>query len=981
MRRVSRKRAAALVAVVGAGLTIGAGGWAAGPASIWSRTGALLGANPQATPPDTTRTKAKRFSLSAFIQTKKKSAAPQPAREQTAPVRTAPVRTASGVQPAAQVTRPDSQNGRNGTTQFRLERVDQPPHSRPLPFAASGARPLTVNRPAPISSPSNNAAAPIVRPPSSYRPQRSDQQQHPSIQTPAPQRLEPNGSVKPIPRAPIVSANSMKMKRRQPTSPQDTQRVNEQSRLRELAHQEQLRQQQAIAKQRQEALQRQQQYVERQMELRRERDLQRRIEQERQAALALQRQRENRNTMRLDTRQPRTTKASQPRLITPAPVASADGQQKLAERPTAPSTQPAQPVQRPAEQVASSPTKPAKQPTTTPLADRRPPKPESIDSPLGASPTAERLTKTATSTPKRTPAPFEILRPRPANLPPKQLADLRSSQLPLDGRQAKSSQPALSPQSKPSLTGRQLAQGLQSLLDAQTAETPIAKTEATVDPVRKVNFTPVAQQVQQAQNANDPLPADYPFEVIEDVGTIQVDVGRTKLMRCKFDIRRTAIVDPAVCDIIQFSPSEISLIGRRAGQTQMTFWFDDNDDPQVYVVKVLPSVDQRRKIEEEYELLEEILRELFPDTKITLTPVADKLIVRGQAKDSEEAAQVMSIVRAQSTQFVRSGQSGTLNQGAAARVLTSQESGGASIPTMQIINMLMVPGVQQIALRVKIAELNRTAARGVGVNLEANIDINGNQGALLLNSMLNAATGNATSIMGSLDNGDIDIGLRWLEQQGVVRVLSEPTLVTLSGRPATFLAGGEFAVPTVVGTGGVNAVTTDFRAFGAIISFNPIVLDKDHIRLQVSPEFSQINTALSVGGTPGLNVRAVSTTVEMREGQTLAIAGLLDESMNSSISGNLPWLEKIIGKRDSSRNETELIILVTPEFMHPMDPEEVPPLPGFDVSEPTDKEFFWHGRIEGHPSRNHRSTVWPRLKRRYGAGGSSMISGPFGHGQ
>ncbi len=128
----------------------------------------------------------------------------------------------------------------------------------------------------------------------------------------------------------------------------------------------------------------------------------------------------------------------------------------------------------------------------------------------------------------------------------------------------------------------------------------------------------------------------------------------------------------------------------------------------------------------------------------------------------------------------------------------------------------------------------------------------------------------------------------------MVELLSEPTLVTLSGNPATFIAGGEFAVPTIVGSAGLNAVTTDFRAFGAIISFLPTVVDKDRIRLQVSPEFSQINSGLTVNGTPGLKVRAATTTVEMREGQTLAIAGLLEDNINANTAGDIPFLAKLI---------------------------------------------------------------------------------------
>ena len=320
--------------------------------------------------------------------------------------------------------------------------------------------------------------------------------------------------------------------------------------------------------------------------------------------------------------------------------------------------------------------------------------------------------------------------------------------------------------------------------------------------------------------------------------------------------------------------------------------------------------------------------------------------------------------------------------GPAADVLSDSATGRPSRQQIQVINMLEIPGVQQVALRVKIAELNRSAARGGGIDLDGAIDLtSGKSSTLFLQSLLNVAAGEAPALLTQFDGDDITVGIRYLQQRGVLRLLSEPTVVTMSGRPATFVAGGEFAVPTVVGSAGLNAVTTDFRAFGVIISFMPTVIDKDRIRLQVAPEFSQVNSDLTVNQTPGLNVRAVTTTVQMREGQTLAIAGLLEDTLQANNTGNIPFFSQIFGRRDVSRNETELIILVTPELVQAMDPEEVPPLPGFDVTEPTNPEFFLRGRIEGVPTQSYRSTVWPRLKRRYGAGGPSMISGPFGHGQ
>ena len=220
---------------------------------------------------------------------------------------------------------------------------------------------------------------------------------------------------------------------------------------------------------------------------------------------------------------------------------------------------------------------------------------------------------------------------------------------------------------------------------------------------------------------------------------------------------------------------------------------------------------------------------------------------------------------------------------------------------------------------------------------------------------------------------------------GIIRhpILGDAEIVDLAKARKHAVRHRRRAIGNVVevGVGGAAAVTTDFRSFGAIISFLPVVIDKDHIRLEVSPEFSQIDDDLTVNGTPGLSTRAVTTTVEMREGQTLAIAGLLDEGITGNMAGSLPLVWRILGRRETSHNETELIILVTPELVHPMDPEEVPPLPGFDVTEPNNADFFFKGRLEGQPHLEYRSTVWPRLRRRYRSGASSMISGPFGHGQ
>jgi pilus assembly protein CpaC len=483
-----------------------------------------------------------------------------------------------------------------------------------------------------------------------------------------------------------------------------------------------------------------------------------------------------------------------------------------------------------------------------------------------------------------------------------------------------------------------------------------------------------------------------PFELIGEAGEIAVMVRRSKLMRTKVNIYRSAVVDPNIVEIVQFTPREISLIGKSTGSTHITFWFEqEGAKPLTYLVRVEPDVEKVKELEDQYRLLEDVINEMYPDSKIELLVVADKLIVKGQAKDGDEAAQIISLVRGQGGGGGGQGGGGgyggfgggSFSEGAAANVLTDSATGSVGRSQLNVINMLRVPGIQQVQLRVKIAELNRSAARGFGVQVAGavNLTANPNGSKLLLNSLVSAAGGGGPSILAQVDGDDLRIGIKYLQQSGVIRLLSEPTLITMSGRPATFHAGGEIAVPTLIGGAGVNAVTTDFRAFGAVISFLPTVIDRDRIRLQVSPEFSKLNVGNSVGGTPGLDSRSVTTTVEMREGQTLALAGLLEDNMTANKRGDLPFVSWFFGDRSVSHTETELIILVTPDLVQPMDPEEVPPLPGFDVTEPNNAQFFLHGRLEGNPTHDYRSTIWPRLRKRYGGGGPAMISGPFGHGQ
>ncbi len=257
------------------------------------------------------------------------------------------------------------------------------------------------------------------------------------------------------------------------------------------------------------------------------------------------------------------------------------------------------------------------------------------------------------------------------------------------------------------------------------------------------------------------------------------------------------------------------------------------------------------------------------------------------------------------------------------------------------------------------------------------------------------ASGNTTAF-GIFDRADFGLLFSALRRNALLKVLAEPNLVALNGHSANFLAGGEFPVPVPQTGGGgvVPTVTVQFKEFGVRLGFLPTILDGDVVRLSVDPEVSTIDptlgTVLVAGGSPvpGLNTRRAHTVVEMREGQTLAIAGLLQVTMDGSTQripglGDLPILGPFFSNTTSNRIEKELIVLVTPYLIDTTQSDQVPPVPGEDVTTPSDFEFYFLNRIEGLTGREWRSTTQyekqlPAVRALLRLDATN-VRGPFGH--
>lgn len=458
-------------------------------------------------------------------------------------------------------------------------------------------------------------------------------------------------------------------------------------------------------------------------------------------------------------------------------------------------------------------------------------------------------------------------------------------------------------------------------------------------------------------------------EVVTADVELEVTKRRSKIMRMKQDVFRVAIADPSLIDFVGFGSREVEIIGKEVGSTTVTFWVGREENAQllsvlVNVVRDDAIEDQGRK---DFADLNSLVNETFPNSRVQLIPIADKVIVRGQARDEQEAVQIMSLLRKNSD---------SLPAGLGANLGTASGSAADPFPDTRqsvvarsLVNMLKIPGEKQVLLKVRIAELKRSATRELGADFDFNIK------EFMLSSVLSSGANVMAS--GTFSDSSFNLALKALVKNGSAKILAEPNLVALSGHSATFLSGGEFAVPTVVGVGGAQAATTSFKGFGTSLNFLPTVLDKDRIRLEVTPTFSTLNKANAVGGVFGLDTRSANTVVDLREGQVFAIAGLLQEQQRGD-SARLPYIgdwklfNLLTDSRSISRDETELIILVTPELVHALEPNQVPSiLPGMEVTEPTDHDFFFHGNVEGRPNAHHRSTVWPLYKKRLKQAGYS----------
>lgn len=390
-----------------------------------------------------------------------------------------------------------------------------------------------------------------------------------------------------------------------------------------------------------------------------------------------------------------------------------------------------------------------------------------------------------------------------------------------------------------------------------------------------------------------------------DVERLVITAGRSMVLSTDFNIERIAVTNPEVADAQVVEPRELLIDGRAPGTISLILWGPGIRRQYDLVVETPIST------------LEQHLRALFPGEDIRIDYSDEAILLSGNASSTEVMLRVGEIA-------------------------------GASSSGSRIINMLQVPGgsvSEQVMLQVRFAEINRSALFEAGFSFFsidrfvartttqqfAAPDFEGGDGGveLVFSDFLNLFFFDQKEGIGGV--------LRALREHGAFRSLAEPNLVAYNGQEASFLAGGEFPVPIVQGVTG--AVSVEFKEFGIRLNFTPTIAG-DVIRLKVRPEVSALdfNNGISLGGfrIPALITRRAETDVELRDGQSFAIAGLLNNiSQNDQASvpilSAIPIIGALFKSRAERAEETELMVLITPRLVQPLEPDEVPPLPTDDV--------------------------------------------------
>jgi pilus assembly protein CpaC len=404
---------------------------------------------------------------------------------------------------------------------------------------------------------------------------------------------------------------------------------------------------------------------------------------------------------------------------------------------------------------------------------------------------------------------------------------------------------------------------------------------------------------------------------------IDVLVGQSRLIEFDEEYGRISISDPKVAEVVPISYRQVLINGLTFGQVNLVAWAKRPQEvpERMLVFDIFVQVN--------LSLIDNQIKILFPRENIQLSQANNSVVLSGTVTKPELAEQAQKVI----------------------------EAAG-----LKVTNLLKVPVMDaaQVQLQIRVAEVNRSVLREVSsaygiANRALPAYLNsggpavvGGSGIDLVSNTVGAAasvTPGANILLGNADGGAGMLGfVRALYARGALRDLAEPNLIAMHGQKASFLAGGEFPIPIVSSlSSGQNSITVVYKEFGVKLDFTPTIIDENHIRLELCPEVSSLDYASGVQLAnlviPGLRVRRAKTTLELRDGQSFALAGLIDNTERVNLSkiplvGEIPVLGELFKSRSFQRNETELLFLATVKIVEPLNPDQVPQLPGVSELKP-----------------------------------------------
>jgi pilus assembly protein CpaC len=394
----------------------------------------------------------------------------------------------------------------------------------------------------------------------------------------------------------------------------------------------------------------------------------------------------------------------------------------------------------------------------------------------------------------------------------------------------------------------------------------------------------------------------------EAVSHIAIAIGKSNLYKYSKPITRVSVADPTIADVVVLNPTQIYLLGKKAGSTNVFLWHSQS---AVTPLEVSVGVDTLA--------LQDLLKRLMPgENNIRAMAAGESLVLTGQVADAIKVQQAVQIA--------------------------SEYTG------KKVLNMLTTQNLPQVLVEVKIAEVDKSVSDALGIQL---------QGSNFSFNMLNTTTPLGFSANASVLSGNTNSWIQAQISNGLIKILAEPNIVAISGQEGEFLSGGIIflPVPQSSGTGGAAVITLQPQNYGVGVKFTPTVLGEGRINLKVSPQVSEVQPqgiSVTAGGStsvlPAITVRQASTTVQLNDGQSFAIGGLINHNVTEVINAfpgleNLPILGALFRSSSFKSDRSELLMVVTPHIVQPLNQKIA--LPTEQTTQPSMSEFFLKGQLEG----------------------------------